>query len=154
MKNEIAVVGLGNTIMADEGIGCVIAEVLSKGQAKYPGVEFIEAGCGGINLLHIMAERKKVIIIDCAIMGTEPGKIKRFTPEQAQSVKKLAHFSLHEVDVMKVIEMARRLNQCPEEIIIFGIEPQKVEHGRELSDVLSRRLNEYVAIIEKELGGD
>ncbi|MFA5424413.1 MAG: hydrogenase maturation protease, partial [Phycisphaerae bacterium] len=107
MKNEIAVVGLGNTIMADEGIGCVIAEVLSKGQAKYPGVEFIEAGCGGINLLHIMAERKKVIIIDCAIMGTEPGKIKRFTPEQAQSVKKLAHFSLHEVDVMKVIEMAR-----------------------------------------------
>ncbi|MFA5423911.1 MAG: hydrogenase maturation protease [Phycisphaerae bacterium] len=154
MKNEIAVVGLGNTIMADEGIGCVLVGLLLARQEEFPDIDFIEAGCGGINLLHIMAERKKVILIDCALMGTEPGTIKRFTPEQAQSVKKLAHFSLHEVDVMKVIEMARRLNQCPEEIIIFGIEPQKVEHGRELSDVLSRRLNEYVAIIEKELGGD
>jgi hydrogenase maturation protease len=151
MKKDVVVVGLGNTLMADEGIGCVIADHFLGQKEKYPGVEFVDAGTGGMNLLHIISGRKKVIIIDCAVMGTEPGTIKRFTPEQGRSVKQLSHYSLHEADVLQIIEMARRLGECPETTVIFGIEPGRVEHGRELSEALSRRLSEYIKTIEKEL---
>jgi len=153
MKKDVVVVGLGNTLMADEGIGCVIIGRLLRQQEKYPGVDFVDAGTGGMSLLHIICDRKKAVIIDCALMGTEPGTIKRFTPEQAKSVKKLSHYSLHEADVLKIIEMARQLAQCPEKIVIFGIEPQRIQHGRELSETLTTKLTGYAAMIEQELSG-
>jgi hydrogenase maturation protease len=169
MKKDVVVIGLGNTLMADEGIGCVVVgEFLGRQQGcpdvehiaavpaaakqqEYPGVEFVDAGTGGMNLLHIISGRGKAIIIDCAVMGTEPGTIKRFTPEQAKSVKQLSHYSLHEADVLHIIEMSRKLGECPEQIIIFGIEPQRVEPARGLSERLSAELPEYIKTIEKEL---
>ncbi len=151
MKKDTVVIGLGNTLMADEGIGCVIVGHFISRLEKYPGIEFVDAGTGGMNLLHIISDRKKAIIIDCAVMGAEPGTIKRFTPEQAKSVKQLSHYSLHEADVLQIIEMSRKLGECPETIVIFGIEPARVEHGRKLSETLSRRLTEYIKTIEKEL---
>lgn len=153
MKKDVVVVGLGNILMTDEGVGSAIVASFSAYSQKYPLVEFIDAGTGGMKLLHTIAGRKKVIIVDCALMGTGPGTIKRFTPEQVQSVKKLSHYSLHEADVLKIIEMSRKLGQCPEKIVIFGIEPQRVEFGRELSRTLSERLTEYITTIEKELSG-
>jgi hydrogenase maturation protease len=151
MKKDVVVVGLGNTLMADEGIGCVIAGRFLSQQEKYPDVEFLDAGTGGMNLLHIISGRKKAIIIDCAMMGAEPGTIKRFTPQQAKSVKQLSHYSLHEADVLQIIEMSRKLGQCPQQIIIFGIEPQRIETGRGLSKRLTAGLPEYIKTIEREL---
>ncbi len=151
LKKDVVVVGLGNILMADEGIGCVIAGLLLARQEEYPSVEFIDIGTGGMSLLHIISGRGKVIIIDCAAMGTEPGTIKRFTPEQAKNVKQLSHYSLHEADVLKVIEMSRQLGRCPETIVIFGIEPQQIQQGRKLSETLSAKLTEYINTIEKEL---
>ena len=46
-------------------------------------------------------------------MGTKPGTIKRFTPEDVISVKKLAHQSLHEADILKILEMAKQLGEYP-----------------------------------------
>ena len=151
MKKDVVVIGLGNVLMSDEGIGCAIAGVLSARRQEYPNVEFIDAGSGGMKLLHIISGRKKAIIVDCALMGTEPGTIKRFVPEDVQSVKKLSHYSLHEVDVLKIIEMSGKLGQSPDEVVIFGIEPQRIEPGRKLGETLSQRLPEYAATIEKEL---
>jgi hydrogenase maturation protease len=153
MKQDVVVIGLGNILMADEGIGCVIAGRFLSQQEKYPGVEFVDAGTGGMSLLHIISGRKKAVIIDCAVMGAEPGTIKRFTPDQAKSVKQLSHYSLHEADVLKIIEMARQLGQCPEKIVIFGIEPQRIQQGRELSKTLTTKLAGYAATIEQELSG-
>jgi hydrogenase maturation protease len=151
MKKDVVVVGLGNTLTADEGIGCAIAGHFLSQQEKYPEVEFVDAGTGGMNLLHIISGRKKAIIIDCAVMGTELGTIKRFTPQQAKSIKQLSHYSLHEAEVLQIIEMSRKLGECPETIVIFGIEPKSVENERELSETLSGRLSEYIKTIEKEL---
>jgi hydrogenase maturation protease len=153
MKKDTAVIGLGNILIADEGVGCVVVDYFLARQKDYPHVQFIDAGTGGMNLLHIIADREKVIIVDCALMGTEPGTIKQFTPEQVQSVKKLSHYSLHEADMLKIIEMSRELGQCPQEIVMFGIEPVRVAPGCRLSEVLSGRLSGYIKTIETELYG-
>lgn len=150
-KKEIVVLGLGNPLMSDEGIGGFIIESFASRADKYENVDFIDAGTGGINLLHLIANRKKAILVDCAYMGQEPGTIKRFVPEQVKSVKQLVHLSLHEVDVLKVIEMAKELGLCPQEIIIFGIEPAAVEQNQELSKIIAARIDDYIAAISKEL---
>ncbi len=101
--------------------------------------------------MHMMANRRKAVIIDCAVMNTKPGTIKRFTPDDVESVKSLTHYSLHEADVLKIIEMVRELGQSPQSIVIFGIEPEKIEQTRRLSPVLAAKLDEYSAMVRREI---
>jgi len=152
---ETIVIGLGNPLMADEGIGTVLVEELSKlaeaGKLPSDTIEYYDGGCGGMYLLHVIAERRKVILIDCCIMGTEPGTIRRFTPADVNSVKKMTHLSLHEVDILKVIELAEQIGQSPDEIVIFGIQPVAIEQQMCLNEPLKARIDEYIQYIREEL---
>ena len=151
MRNETVVLGLGNPLMADEGIGNELLELLQSTSESCSVVDFLDAGTGGMSLLYHFEGRKKVIIIDCAFMGETPGTIKRFTPAEVQTVKKLGHLSLHEVDILKVIELAKQLDQCPEEIVFYAIEPEKVSQQQHLSKTLQAKLPEYAKQIRSEL---
>jgi hydrogenase maturation protease len=151
MKKPTIIVGLGNPLMSDEGIGVYLVNRLSEFSEDYPGVDFIDAGTGGLNLLHLFEDREKVILIDCANMEEEPGTIKKFTPEQVKSVKQLAHQSLHEQDLMKIINMAKMLGQLPKQIVIFGIQPENVSLGQTISFELEKRIGEYINMICTEL---
>lgn len=150
-RNKTVVLGLGNPLMRDEGIGTVLIEKLSAIADKFPGVDFIDAGTGGMSILYLIEERQKVIIIDCAYMNTAPGTIKKFRPDQAESVKKLAHQSLHEVDILKVIQLATQLDNCPPDIIFFGIEPEKIEQGQSLTETIASKMQTYIDTITAEL---
>ncbi len=114
MKKETIVLGLGNPLMGDEGIGIKLIEMLQSVSGDFPEADFVDAGTGGMSLLHLIAGRRKAIIIDCALMGETPGTIKQFTPDEVKTVKQLTHLSLHEVDIIKVIDLARQLGDCPE----------------------------------------
>lgn len=158
MRNTkpVIVIGLGNPLMGDEGIGVVLIEKLTKlaDQGKIPdaeNVQFHDGGVGGMNLLHILAGRKKAVLIDCAGMGTEPGTIRRFTPDQVRTVKQLAHQSLHEMDILKVIDLARQLDQCPDEVVFFGIEPLEITPRMDLSETLKAQIDRYTQVILEEV---
>jgi hydrogenase maturation protease len=151
MKRPVVVLGLGNPLMGDEGIGVHLIERLAASAAEYPSVDFIDAGTGGLSILHYLDGRRKAIIIDCAFMDEPPGAIRRFTPEEVRSRKVLAHQSLHEADLMRIIAMARQLGQAPEQIVIFGIQPEQVQLGGELSRTLVEKIDEHVSLILREL---
>jgi hydrogenase maturation protease len=151
MNKETIVLGLGNPLMGDEGIGIKLIEMLQSASGDFPEADFIDAGTGGMSLLHLISGRRKAVIIDCCIMGTEPGTIKQFTPDEVKTVKQLTHLSLHEVDIIKVIDLARQLGECPEEIIFFGIEPETVSQQMELSDILTDRVGRYIDTIKAQL---
>ena len=150
-KKDVVVIGLGNELMSDEGVGIHLVRRLSELQDKFPLVDFIEAGSAGMNLLHLIVNRKKAVIIDCAKMGAEPGTMRRFTPDEVQSIKKLNHFSLHEADILQVINLSKQLGECPEEVIFFGIEPETLKPGRKLGKTLANRIESDAIIIQKEL---
>ena len=164
-KKDVAVIGLGDILLSDEGIGVHLVRQIAKqsaspkagetsptgGQDNFPGVDFIEAGAAGMNLLHLIANRKKALMIDCAKMGEKPGTIRRFTANEVSSVKRLTHFSLHEIDILQVMNLSKQLGECPEEVVFFGIEPASLSPGQNLSEILSAKINLYTADICKEL---
>jgi len=152
MRKEIVVLGLGNEVMGDEGIGVRILKRFEERSESYPEVDFLDAGTGGMSVVHMIAERKKAIFIDCAKMGSAAGTIKRFTPADVKSVKELSGLSLHETDLLKVISLSETLGTCPGEIVIFGIEPEKIEPGGKISKSLSGNIEGYIALISKDLG--
>ena len=145
------VLGLGNPLMADEGVGVRIIEKLQSASRDFPEADFIDAGTGGMSVLHCLSHRTKAVIIDCALMAAQPGTIKRFTPEDVQTVKQLAHISLHEADILKIIELAKQLGDCPDQIVFFGIEPAAIENRIGLSELIEAKLDHYIRTILKEL---
>ncbi len=152
MRKEIAIVGLGNRMMQDEGIGVRIVEKLAQHDGLPDDVEAIELGVGGFLLLHELEGRQRVLIVDCARMGAEPGTLRGFRPEEARSVKVLPRMSLHEGDVLETLALAESLGQCLPDVRVYGIEPESVEPGRDLTPTLESRLDEYVAQILSDLG--
>ncbi|NLH40754.1 MAG: hydrogenase maturation protease [Planctomycetes bacterium] len=147
----VVVLGLGNPLMADEGVGVCLVVRLSRLAAEHPDVEFLDAGTGGLAILHHIRDRRKAIFIDCAYMGQEPGAIRRFTPEEVCSRKVLAHQSLHEADLLRILDMSRQLGQAPDEVVIFGIQPERIAPATDLSPSLEGRLDEYLTTLLKEL---
>ena len=152
MKQATVIIGLGNSLMSDEGIGVRVAAMLQSHLGALPDTEVMEAGTAGMGILHAIAGRRKVVFIDCAKMKEEPGVMRRFTPEDVISNKLLTGQSLHEGDLLNILELSRQLGECPPEVIIFGIEPQRTNPGEDLSPLLASRLADYVETVLTEVG--
>lgn len=146
-------IGLGNPLMSDEGIGVrLVAEL--EAHCQIPSdLQMLDLGTGGMGVLHAIAKRDKAIFVDSALMGEEPGTVRRFSPDEVVSHKLLPRLSLHEGDLLQTLELARRLGDCPDEIVIFGVEPVSVAPGLELSPCLESRLGEYLRLLMKECSG-
>jgi len=135
------VIGLGNPLMRDEGVGPRIIEKLITQGPESDQVEYLDLGTGGLSLVHALAGRRTVTLIDCAYMGRAPGSVVQFAPEEVRSIRPAA--TVHESDIMSVLEVAGITGAKPAEVIIFGIEPAVVDFGIGLSEVIEGRLAEY-----------
>ena len=151
MRRPIVVLGLGNLLMGDEGVGVVLVQEFMQAAADYPSVDFVDAGTGGLVILHQIDGRTKAVLVDCALMGEAPGTIRRFTPDQVASIKPLSGLSMHEGDVVRIMEMARSMGQCPGEVVFLGIEPQAVVPGQTFSGPVRQGWPEYKRQIAAEL---
>lgn len=147
----IVVVGIGNLLLTDEGVGVRVIQALQVRAEEFPEVEFLDLGAAGMTLLHALAGRQKAVIADCALMDETPGTIRRFTPREVRSVKRLTGFSLHEGDLLQVLELACTLGQAPGEVVVFGIQPADVLPGWGLSPTLQAKLEEYVERVVEEV---
>ena len=151
MLAPTVVIGLGNPLMTDEGVGIAVVARLHQCADLPADVEVIDLGTGGLNVLHEIKGRSKVVFVDCAYMNASPATLRRFTPDEVQSAKLQTRLSLHEGDLLQTLELARQLGELPSEIVIYGIEPESVTFGDHLSDTLKRRLDEYVETIRQEI---
>lgn len=150
MKDTV-VIGLGNTLLSDEGIGMHVVHRLIESGKMPVNVECVEMGSGGFRVIHAIAGRRRAVFVDCARMGEKPGALKRFEPAKAKSRKKLPGFSLHEGDLLSILDTARLAVTCPDDIVIFGIEPASTAIGENLSPALAARMDEYVAALMAEV---
>ena len=148
MRSRILIIGLGNPLMLDEGIGVRLAGELA--QHVGSNTDVMDLGTGGMTVMHAIAGRDKVIFVDCALMGEKPGTMRRFGTREAMSKKVLTRQSLHESDLFHILDLSRKLGECPENIVIFGIEPKTVANGEGLSQELESRIPAYVSTILAE----
>ena len=146
------IICLGNPLMRDEGIGIRLASELSVHLADNPDVEVMDLGTGGLSVMHAIADREKIIFVDCAIMGQTQGMMIRFKPEQVRSKKVRMRYSMHEGDLLNTLELSRRLGEYPDDVVIFGIEPKEIAHGEGLTSKLQNNIRQYVQTILQETG--
>ena len=149
--NPTLVIGLGNRLLSDEGIGVHLVRALTARVERFPDIDFLDLGTSSLTVLHALAGRRKVILLDCARMNEPPGTLRRFTPDQVATVKDLPSFSLHEGDLLDILALSRRLGECSAKVVLYGIQPASLDMGESLSPALAARFDEYLRLIAAEL---
>ena len=153
MKAPVLVVGLGHPLMSDDGVGVRVAERLQQWPGRPAGIDVEPLGTGGVRVLHAIARRRKVVIVDGARMGETPGTWRRFTPEAVRSGRVPRRVSVHEADWLELLAWSRAMGECPEDVVVFGIEPACVEPGEHLSAAVAACVDEVVKAICEEVKG-
>jgi hydrogenase maturation protease len=131
-RASILILGVGNILMGDEGVGVRTVEAIK--QIDLPAnVEVIDGGTASIDIQEFLRNRDKVIIIDAIQGGGEkPGTVYRFTPGDIR-VKKPVYTSLHQVGLLESLAILEYSGECPCDITIYGIEIEKPDWSLELS---------------------
>ncbi len=139
MSQPITVLGVGNTIMGDDGIGPAILARLQELRGELAGVHFEDGGLGGLQLLDVVQECQRLLILD-AVAGSQPaGTVVRLTGDQVPRLlsKKI---SPHQVGLLDVLTAARLLGQEPEIVEVVGVVPELVDLQVELTATASRAI--------------
>jgi hydrogenase maturation protease len=145
---RVVVIGVGNLLMKDEGIGIHALEALQ--QIDLPAdVELVDGGTSP-DLIAYTKAGDKLIIIDAAKAGGEPGAIYRFLPEDLTGdIGALT--SAHELGVTQNLSLMSLLGNRPSETVIIGIEPEEIAPGLELSAALQQKMPQIVKVVLKEI---
>lgn len=121
---SVLVLGIGNILMSDDGLGVYVVNQMKESGITLPeGVELVDGGTSGYDLMSVMMNREKIVIVDALKTDDSPGSVYRFTPEYA--VESGSSISLHEVGIMDVIRMIGVMGFNPE-IEIIGIVPEDI----------------------------
>jgi hydrogenase maturation protease len=151
-KSSSLVIGIGNILMKDEGIGIhVINLLIDQGFQEIPGLEIIDGGTAGLGMLEYMKDKQKVIIVDAVDFKQPPGTLYRFNYNDNESYKKAAKYSVHQIDVIDTIDILHNVYQHFPEIIIIGMQPCEIELDMQLSENAQLKLNELTGLVIKEL---
>jgi hydrogenase maturation protease len=152
-KKNLVIIGVGNYLQADEGVGIHAINELSKEKLD-ARVKLVDGGTAGIDLLFWLEGAGFVIIIDCLEAKAEPGTIFRLTAEEMilslKEAPKRKGFSLHDIDLKDVLLVAKRLNMLPP-TIIFGIQPREITVSHHLSGPVKRALPKLIQVVKEEI---
>jgi hydrogenase maturation protease len=145
----VLVLGLGNPIMADDGLGLVALERLRRGWRLPPSVRLADGGTWGMNLLPLIEDAERVLLLDAIDAGRPPG-----TPvelEREELPRFLAHkLSPHQIDLREVLALAELRGTLPPHMVAIGLQPGRVEMACGLRPELERGLDELLrAVVER-----
>jgi hydrogenase maturation protease len=151
-KKSILVIGVGNTLLKDEGVGVKVVERLEALGDLPDGVELLQGGVLGLDLLEDMEGREKIIIVDAVNGGETPGTIYRMTREHIDTGRNRCLSSVHEIDLPYVFRMADLLGQQIDPVVIIGIEPKDMDVGfEELSPEVEAQIPKVIDLVMKEI---
>jgi hydrogenase maturation protease len=149
---KVGVIGIGNPLRRDDGIGIVLLEKLVERKNELPeNVEFVNGGTGGMNLLHILARYDVAVVIDAVNFDGEVGESKLFKSEDVNSKKIPINISTHESDILKVIQLSKKLKECPSKLFIFGIQPEDTSFGQTISTNLETVVESLMFCLENKI---
>ena len=146
---SVAVIGVGNAALSDEGVACRILQQV--GPHAPPWVEVIDAGLPGPGLVSLLEGRSKVVIVDAVDAGHPPGTVLRFRADEALPVESGRRHSLHQGDVLEYVRLAEALGMAPEEVVVIGVQPDRLSPGEKLSPPVARAVREAAELVLAEV---
>jgi len=144
------VLGVGNLLFTDEGVGIHAIQTLLEQYEFSQNVSIEDGGVLGINLLGIISEADDLIVVDAIKNGGAPGTLYRLEGDDIPK-RILAKNSLHQVDLLEALTLCQALDKVPETVIV-GVEPEDIETvGLELTPPVQEKMGDLIAMVLREL---
>lgn len=139
------VLGLGNPLMADDGLGLLALERLRAEWEVPPAVTLADGGTWGMMLLPMIEDAGELLLLDAIRTGSAPGTVTELAREQLP--RYFAHkLSPHQIDLSEVLALAELRGTLPERLAAIGVEPERVEMSTLLSPVVEQRVDDVVRL--------
>jgi len=146
---KIAVVGMGNLLLKDEGIGVHVAQALQEmAPENGSNLQIVDGGTSPDVLLSL-DKVDKLIIIDAVKGDCEPGTIYRLGPDEIPENGAEAT-SLHQVGLMQSLQILDKFGLKPPKVVIVGIQPKEIDWGTEPSAELGQKIPEMMRLVLEE----
>ncbi len=147
---SILVMGLGNLLMADDGLGSRVITELEKHYSASEQVELLDGGTLGLDLLPRLEGIDKLLIIDALQMGAEPGAVFRLEGEEVPRAfaNKL---SVHQMGLQDLLAVAELQGHLPSELVVIGAQSAEIEMVMELSPQVKASFDQVISAVLAEL---
>lgn len=117
-KNKLLILGIGNVLMGDEGVGVHVVNEVKK--AAFPAnVECLDGGTGSFLLLEAMQKAEKVILIDACIDGAEAGEVRKLRPKYSKDYPKT--LTAHDIGLKDLLDAFYLMGERPPDVTLFAI---------------------------------
>lgn len=149
------VVGLGNPILTDDGVGVKVAAIVRAALPADASVEVAEASVGGLRLMEMLVSYDRAILIDAlSVPGMAPGSVRRLTVAELEEIGAAQHTtSAHDTNLMTALDLGRRMGlPFPTAITIYGIGVANVvDFGEEMTPAVAAAVPRVAAAVLREL---
>jgi hydrogenase maturation protease len=147
---NVLVLGIGNPLRSDDGVGIHVIEAL-KDENLGKSVD-IKEGLSGLDMLNAIIGYERIIMIDAIKTGGEPGTIYKLSVEDLHAQQTLHTFSTHDVDIPTMLKLGRDLypGKMPEHIVIIAVEAEDIETFSETcTPKVEKAIHEVVQLIKE-----
>ena len=142
---KIVVIGIGNLLRKDDGIGIILLEKIIKRKNELPkNIDYIDGGTGGINLLHLIQRYETIIFLDAVNFNGKVGESKLIKLENIKQKNIISSMSTHSFDILKVIEISKKIDKNSKNIFIFAVQVKDVSFGLSISKELNKKIKQIV----------
>lgn len=144
------VLGIGNLLIGDEGVGCLTVEELSRRYTLPPSVECVDGGTAGFELLSMIDGKDQVILIDALRNDMAPGTVVMVEGEHVPKAF-LARTTPHQLGICDVLAAAQLCETMPEHLTLYGIEPKQMEVGIGLTPEVEAGMEKIINAVVDQL---
>ncbi|WP_051341050.1 HyaD/HybD family hydrogenase maturation endopeptidase [Azospirillum halopraeferens] len=146
----ILVLGLGNILLSDEGVGVRVIEALQERWTVPDGVSVVDGGTCGMDMLDIIASHDTLIVVDAVKTGAPPATVVRLTGDAVPAFFK-GKLSPHQLGLSDLLATLRLHGEEPKTLVLFGCVPERMEVRLDLSPAVAARVPDLVDRVVAEL---
>ncbi len=146
------VLGLGNILLSDEGLGVRVVQRLRESHRFSPEIRVMDGGTLGLDLLPYLEGVDHLLVIDALEMGEEPGTIIRLVGDEVPASLS-TKISPHQMGLADLLAAARLQGLYPQEVVLLGMQPGSIDTGLDLSPPVEAQVDRLIDEVLIELQG-
>ena len=150
-RSRLLILGLGNLLCSDDGLGALVAQRIAETRTLPDGVQVLDGGTLGLQLLPYLEDAERAILVDAVAVDGPPGTLVRLEGD-AVGPAVAARLSVHQVGVSDLIEAARWRGRVPPTLVLLGSVPETTELGIGLSPSVQATFSHLVDVVCEEAG--
>jgi hydrogenase maturation protease len=147
---QVTILGVGNILLSDEGVGVRVVEYLDERYEFGENVRIVDGGVLGVRLMGVIGSTDFLIVVDAVSNRGAPGTLYRLADDQVPR-RVLAKQSMHQLDLPEVLALCAAIDKNPQ-VVVVGVEPQDISTmDIELTPAIAAKVPELAVMVLAEL---